>query len=89
LKQNLKLMAALLSVWTLFACASGKDSPLKGAPPAPQADWAYEKDAVRLVFKADRELNLYNGVQHALSVCVYQLKDPNAFNQDVRRLIPV
>jgi type VI secretion system VasD/TssJ family lipoprotein len=81
LKRNLKLIAALLSVWALFACASGKGSPLKGAPPAPQADWVYEKDAVRLVFKADRELNLYNGVHHALSVCVYQLKDPNAFNQ--------
>jgi type VI secretion system VasD/TssJ family lipoprotein len=81
LKQNLKLMAACLSTLALFACASGKDASPKRHPPIPQVDWSYEKEAIRLVFKADSNLNPYSGASHALSVCVYQLKDPNAFNQ--------
>ena len=81
MKRNLKLMAVWLSALALFACASGKDASSKGGAPIPRADWSYEKDAIRLVFKADGDLNLYSGVHHALSVCVYQLKDPNAFNQ--------
>lgn len=67
----------------LFAvgCSSPAKSPPIAQAPALHVDWAYEKDAIRLVFKADRSLNFYKGLQHALSLCVYQLKDPNAFNQ--------
>jgi type VI secretion system VasD/TssJ family lipoprotein len=56
----------------LVACAS---QPLQ--PP----QWAYEKDAIGVHLKADPNLNLDEGVPHTLLVCLYQLKDPNAFNQ--------
>lgn len=31
--------------------------------------------------QADRDLNYYNNLSHTLRLCVYQLKDPNSFNQ--------
>jgi len=56
----------------IYACAS---QPL--LPP----QWQYEKEAIKLHIKADPKLNLEEGTPHTLLVCVYQLKDPNAFNQ--------
>jgi len=57
----------------LFGCKSGP-------PPAPPPP-VYQKEAIRLNFKADPRLNLYQNSSHALLVCVYQLADPNGFNQ--------
>jgi type VI secretion system VasD/TssJ family lipoprotein len=34
-----------------------------------------------LVLNADPQLNAHDGVPHTLHLCLYQLKDPNAFNQ--------
>lgn len=59
-------------VLVLFSCAA------KVLPP-PQ--WSYEKDAIKLGIIADPLLNLDDGTAHTLHVCVYQLKDPNGFNQ--------
>lgn len=56
----------------LTACAA------KQLPP-PQ--WTYEKEAIRLHIKADNKLNLDEGEAHTLLLCVYQLSDPNTFNQ--------
>ncbi|MDI6752896.1 MAG: type VI secretion system lipoprotein TssJ [Thermodesulfobacteriota bacterium] len=47
----------------------------------PTPEWRYEKDAIRLQMKSDAKLNLYEGSPHTLLICVYQLGDPNAFNQ--------
>jgi len=55
-----------------LACAS---TP----PPAPP--FGYEKGAVSLHVKADPQLNLTDGTPHTLLLCVYELKDPNVFNQ--------
>lgn len=41
----------------------------------------YEKNAIRLELKSDPKLNLNQGMPHPLLVCVYQLRDPNSFNQ--------
>ncbi len=41
----------------------------------------YEKDAIKFQVKADPLLNLDNGKAHTLYACIYQLKDPNGFNQ--------
>jgi type VI secretion system VasD/TssJ family lipoprotein len=71
----------VLVAWSVLACSSVKTTPPITQAPSLHVDWAYEKDAIRLVFKGDRSLNFYKGVQHALSLCIYQLKDPNAFNQ--------
>jgi type VI secretion system VasD/TssJ family lipoprotein len=43
--------------------------------------WSYEKDAIELTFQADSQLNRYNDKAHTLQLCIYQLKDPNGFNQ--------
>lgn len=51
------------------------------AQPVPPPDWTYEKDAILIEMKADPKLNFDEGVPHTLLVCLYQLKDPNSFNQ--------
>ncbi|HUT55354.1 MAG TPA: type VI secretion system lipoprotein TssJ [bacterium] len=42
--------------------------------------WPFESKGIRLSYKADPNLNMYNEQSHTLAVCVYQLIDPNAFN---------
>jgi type VI secretion system VasD/TssJ family lipoprotein len=56
----------------IFSCASAPVEPEK---------YGYEKDAIELHFKADKQLNFKDKKAHALVVCVYQLISPNAFNQ--------
>jgi type VI secretion system VasD/TssJ family lipoprotein len=46
-----------------------------------QPEWKYEKDAIHLYYRSDSQLNSYQGNPHTLMLCMYQLKDPNAFNQ--------
>ncbi len=41
----------------------------------------YKKDDMTFVLKADAQLNRYQNNAHTLFLCIYQLKDPNAFNQ--------
>jgi type VI secretion system VasD/TssJ family lipoprotein len=43
--------------------------------------WKYEKDAISLLYKSDSQLNSYQGNPHTIMLCIYQLRDPNAFNQ--------
>lgn len=47
--------------------------------PSPQ--WLYEENAIELTFQADSQLNQYNDTAHTLQLCIYQLKNPNGFNQ--------
>jgi type VI secretion system VasD/TssJ family lipoprotein len=65
---------AVICIFSMLigACAS---------QPLPPPKWTYEKDAIEIHIKADPKLNLDDGVAHTLVVCLYQLKDPNAFNQ--------
>ena len=62
-----------LSMW-ICSCAS---KPPVVIPP----EWRFEKNAVHVHIKADPQLNLYEGSAHALHLCLYQLRDPNAFQQ--------
>ena len=55
---------------TMCACASQPLAPAK---------WEYEKEAIKLQIKADPDLNWHGGAPHTLHLCVYQLKDRNAF----------
>lgn len=66
------IIILLLSVIILGACA-------KPAPPPPQ--YIYKSSAVTINVKADRELNRYEHKPHTMLTCVYQLRDPNTFNQ--------
>lgn len=56
----------------MTACAS---------QPLPQPEWAYEKDGIQIHLQADARLNFDDGVPHTLVLCIYQLRDPNTFNQ--------
>ena len=64
-------MLCIISILAV-ACAS---------QPLPPTKWSYEKDAIEIHLQADPKLNFDDGVAHTLLVCLYQLKDPNAFNQ--------
>lgn len=47
----------------------------------PPPDWIFEKDAIHLHFKADKRRNEEIPVPPMLLMCIYQLKEPNRFNQ--------
>ena len=65
-------LLVLMVSFMLAACAS---------QPLPAPEWTYEPEAIKIHIKADPKLNFDDGVPHTLVVCLYQLKDPNAFNQ--------
>lgn len=69
-----KLLFVLLSaiLMIIWSCASA---------PLPPPEWTFEKDAIKLHIKADPKLNADEDEAHTLLLCVYQLQDPNAFNQ--------
>jgi len=69
----LKKIIYLLILILICACASKTVKPIKL--------WPYEEKAIILELKASNKLNLYEEIPHTLVICVYQLKDPNAFNQ--------
>ena len=72
MNKSIVTMAVLISFLTILSCAS--------APMLPP-EWRYEKEAIKLTLQADPQLNLYNNMAHTLQLCIYQLKDPNGFNQ--------
>jgi type VI secretion system VasD/TssJ family lipoprotein len=55
--------------FVIFSCAS--------RPP----EFTYEREAVALRLKAEAQLNVFQNRSHTLLVCIYQLRDPNSFNQ--------
>lgn len=66
-----------LSVTFLYLLMISSCAPKTASSP----QWLYEKNAVEIIFQADSRLNQYNDKAHTLKVCIYQLKDPNGFNQ--------
>lgn len=42
--------------------------------------WPFEAKGIKITYSADHELNLYDDKAHTLFLCIYQLSDPNAFN---------
>jgi len=73
MKKLYKWLCLAVAIFFVGACAS--------QPVPPPSEWRYEKEAIHLNLKADPQLNLYDGSPHTLLLCIYQLKDPNAFNQ--------
>ena len=65
-------LSCLFLVLLIWSCA-GKQLP----PP----ELEYEEAAIKIHVNSDPQLNLSDGKPHTLLVCVYQLKDPNTFNQ--------
>ncbi len=75
MRKHIKIGLLLFSVALTCSCASGPGGPV---------EWGYEKNGIQLYLTADSQLNLYQGIPHTLYLCVYQLKDPNAFNELTR-----
>ena len=93
--KKIVVLLLLLGV-ALFLCSCAKKTapvttvyrpPEPVAPPPPPpvvvmpTTWSFGKDAIRLYLKSDPRLNIYDGVPHTLLLCIYQMADPNAFNQ--------
>ena len=62
----------------LLACASGQ---LDLGPPAGPNWPPYQAEAIRVRVQTDPELNMYDNKPHTIVLCIYQMRDPNAFNQ--------
>jgi type VI secretion system VasD/TssJ family lipoprotein len=43
--------------------------------------WPLAKNAIQIEIKADNNVNIYEGIPHAVSICLYQLFRPDFFNQ--------
>lgn len=65
---RMSVLSCLFSIIFITSCAT-------------TTAYLYEEDAITLDLKSAKDLNLYEGQSHTLLLCVYQLKDPNAFKQ--------
>lgn len=74
------LKNALVLTALLIACSSCGMMPWSKKSSSDGAT-SYEKNALTITFKSDQQLNLYQGRPHSLVLCIYQLKEPNSFNQ--------
>jgi type VI secretion system VasD/TssJ family lipoprotein len=66
------MFGTVLLCATLWGCQS--------APP-PLVEWPFEKDAIRIQIKADRDLNYHDDTPHTLLLCIYQIRKTHSFNQ--------
>lgn len=77
----------LVIVWLLAfnPIACGGKSKKKEKPPLPETalpgapQWGFGSNAISLRLQAADTLNQYENKPHTLSICVYQLQDPNSF----------
>ncbi len=74
MRRHLLLLFLLVCSLSILSCSS------KTVPSMPEVKYPYEPDSIHLHLKADRQLNLFQNRPHPLSLCVYQLTDPNGFN---------
>ena len=66
----------VISIFLIGSCATQTPPPIPVEPKP-----TYTEKFISVQLKADSQLNLYGGSSHALHLCVYQLSDPNSFNQ--------
>ena len=76
MKKYCKLFFSTLVILSVYSCTYF--TPKASLQPP---EWQYEKDAIHFKLKVDPQLNLNDGLPHTLVLCIYQLKDPNKFNQ--------
>lgn len=74
MKRSAALLLLSSAMAWLCSCSSAPE-------PRPPVEWGFEKEAIRLELAGDPQLNLFQKSPHALVACLYQLRDPNAFNQ--------
>ena len=77
-----QLLAAALVISLIIVLPGCKSStPKPGTVSEALLPTPYCEKAINVSLKADPRLNLYQNTAHTLHVCVYELRDPNAFNQ--------
>ena len=67
----------VLLILLLSSCATKK----KPDPADPSLVWGFGEKAIEISYKADKNLNLYDEKPHTILMCLYQLSDPNIFNE--------
>jgi len=70
----------ILFLCAIFCCSCslfGRSSPVG----SPTGGVAFKENAITGTIKGDPQLNLYQNRPHPVYLCIYQLKDPNGFNQ--------
>lgn len=71
----------------LLACLLLGAAGCGGSPPDPKLtnpQWTYDPGGVKLRYRADARLNEYDGLGHTVSLCIYQLTQPNSFNNLIK-----
>lgn len=71
MKNQIKMSLILLVFFSLCSCTGITR----------KSNYGYSEQGIQLRVKSDLQLNLYQGKPHTLVLCVYQLRDPNTFNQ--------
>jgi type VI secretion system VasD/TssJ family lipoprotein len=80
MKRAFVVTAIIIFIFGIAACSSAPKVQIPSPPPPPPPP-DYRKAAIELILKADPRLNLYRATPHTLVACIYELRDPNAFNQ--------
>gem|GEM_PF-1399653 len=73
------LLAALMGAFLAACSASEPARPTLISDDPSLVLWPRAEKGVRLRFRADRDLNAYDGRAHSLQVLVYQMDKPGAF----------
>ena len=73
----MKNIAKSISMFSLLVFLSA----CAGSPGAPMVAATFCEECIRVDVVADHRLNLHREVPHTLKLCLYQLSDPNSFNQ--------
>lgn len=71
MKKNIKILFIFSLGLIIFSCASTNRIP------------GYARNAIQIYLKSSPDLNKYDNRSHTLLLCVYQLSDPNTFNQKI------
>ncbi len=72
------LFSLLFFLSFLSSCATSKKTD-----PAddPSLIWGFGQKAIKISYRADKNLNLYDGQPHTILMCLYQMSNPNVFNE--------
>lgn len=72
--KNIKIFLVFVALLAMAGSCGPK-------PPPPPITCGYEEDAIQVYFEAGPRLNFYRERPHTCLVCMYQLENPNSFNQ--------
>jgi type VI secretion system VasD/TssJ family lipoprotein len=61
----------------LISCATST----KPDPADPSLVWGYGSKSITISYQASKDLNVYDGKPHTILLCLFQLSEPNVFNE--------